>query len=192
MEVVISIIISLLSCLSLSAQTVTEYFNVGNPIKFCDTDYYLSWSAHLQEIYYIQEYLPKGETFERYTQMFTVSVIFGDKTPAEAVQAKIAELEQQKQTDPVINYWVAENDGKYILDFVVSDSSDGKLNFVEFDLHYYQQLTINGKKASVLSFYSSRAYGDDIIPFIQSIPEKRITLYDALGNSNLKPEFTKK
>lgn len=48
------------------------------------------------------------------------------------------------------------------------------MNTVEVDVHYYRQMTINGKKASVLCFYSGRAYGDDILPFIQSIPEKEM------------------
>ena len=173
MKAIIILITSMLCCLGVSAQTVTEYFDVGNPIKYCGTKYSLVWSARPQENYYVQEYLPKGESLEHYNQMFTVSVIFGDITPLEAVQAKIAELEQRKKTDPVTNYLVAENNGEYILEFIVGDSSDGKMNIVEVDVHYYKQMTINGRNASVLSFYSGRAYGDDIMQFIQSIPQKR-------------------
>ncbi|MBD5215485.1 MAG: hypothetical protein HDS78_03050 [Bacteroidales bacterium] len=77
---------------------------------------------------------------------------------------------------------LAENNGEYILEFIVSDSSDGKMNIVEVDLHYYKQMTINGRSASVLSFYSCRAYGDDIMPFIQSIPEKRNAWYEGMGS----------
>ena len=190
-KVVISIIISLLSCLSLSSQSATEYFNVGNPIKYCGTKYSLVWSAQPQENYFVQEYLPKGETLEHYNQMFTVSVIFWDRTPLEAVQAKIAELEERKKSDPITKYMVAENNGDYILEFLVGDSSNGKMNTVEVDVHYYRQMTINGKKASVLCFYSGRAYGDDILPFIQSIPEKRNAWYEGMSNLKLNPKFPK-
>ncbi len=188
MKFVISLIISL-SCLSLSAQSATEYFNVGNPIKYCGTKYYFAWSAHPQANYYLQEYLPQGESFERYNQMFTVSVIFWDRTPLEAVQAKIAELEQRKQTDPITNYIAAENNGEYILEFIVSDSNNGKMNTVEVNVHHYKQMTINGKMASVLSFYSSRAYGDDITAFIQSIPDKRNVWYEDMSNLKINPKF---
>ena len=190
-KVVISIIISLLSCLSLSSQSATEYFNVGNPIKYCGTKYSLVWSAQPQENYFVQEYLPKGETLEHYNQMFTVSVIFWDRTPLEAVQAKVAELEERKKSDPITKYMVAENNGDYILEFLVGDSSNGKMNTVEVDVHYYRQMTINGKKASVLCFYSGRAYGDDILPFIQSIPEKRNAWYEGMSNLKLNPKFPK-
>lgn len=192
MKAVISIIISLLSCLGLSAQSVTEYFNVGNPIKYCGTKYSLVWSAQPQDDYFVQEYLPKGESLDHFNQMFTVSVIFWDRTPLEAVQAKISELEERKKTDPITNYMVAENDGEYILEFIVGDSSDGKMNTVEVDVHYYKQMTINGKNASVLSFYSRRAYGDDILPFIKSIPEKRNAWYEGMTDLKLNPKFPKR
>ena len=192
MKAIIILITSMLCCLGVSAQTVTEYFDVGNPIKYCGTKYSLVWSARPQENYYVQEYLPKGESLEHYNQMFTVSVIFGDITPLEAVQAKIAELEQRKKTDPVTNYLVAEYNGEYILEFIVGDSSDGKMNIVEVDVHYYKQMTINGRNASVLSFYSGRAYGDDIMQFIQSIPQKRNAWYEGMSNLKLNPKFPKK
>ena len=192
MKAIITLISSLLWCLGLNAQAVTEYFNVGNPIKYCGTDYSLAWSAQPRENYFVQEYLPKGESLEHYKQMFTVSVMFGDITPLEAIQAKIAELEQRKKTDPITNYMVAEKNGVHILEFIVSDSSNGEMNIVEVDVHYYRQMTINGRNASVLEFYSCRAYGDDIMPFIQSVPEKRNAWYEGMINLKLDPKFPNK
>lgn len=192
MKAIATLTISLLCSLGLSAQTVTEYFNAGNPIEYCGTEFSLAWSAQTQENYFIQEYLPEGESLEHYNQMFTVSVIFWDRTSLDAIQAKIAELEQRKKTDPVTNYIVAENNGEYILELIVSDSNNGELNTVEVDVHYYKQMTINGRNASVLTFYSCRGYGDDITSFIQSIPGKRNAWYENMTNLNLTPQFPKK
>lgn len=192
MKPIIAIIISLLGCLGLYSQTATEYFSVGDPIKYCGTEFSLVWSTHPQENYYLQEYLPKGESLDHYNQMFTVSVIFWDRTPREEIQAKIAELEQRKKTDSVTNYLVVENNGEYILEFIVSDSNNGKLNTVEVDVHYYKQMTINGRNASVLSFYSCRAYGDDIMAFIKSIPDKRKAWYEGMSRLKLNPKFPNK
>lgn len=78
-------------------ETATQYFNVGNPIKFEDTDYYFAWSSRPYDFYMLQEYLPEGETFEHYNQMFTVSVMFVGDAPMKAdkaVEFKIAELEE--------------------------------------------------------------------------------------------------
>lgn len=191
MKAIITLITSMLFCLGLTAQTVAEYFNVGK-IKYCGTEYSLAWSARPQENYYIQEYLPEGESLGHYNQMFNVSVIFSDLTPLEAIKAKIGELEQRKKTDPITNYVVAKNNDDYILDFIVGDSSDGKMNIVEVDVHYYKQMKINGRNACVLYFYSSRAYGDDILPFIQSVPEKRNAWYEGMVNLKINPKFPKK
>lgn len=191
MKCIFSLFVFLFSCLNVFSQSATEYFSVGNPINYCGTEYFLSWSSHPQENYYIQEYLPKGESLDHYNEMFTVSIIFWDRTPKEAVEAKIAELEQRKKTDPVTNYLVAEKNGEYILEFIVSDTDikKDKINIAEVDLHHYKQMKINGRNASVLSFYSSRAYGDDILPFIASIPAKRDVWYEGMTKLNLNPQF---
>ena len=192
MKIYLTLLITLFSWLSVFAQSATEYFSVGNPINYCGTDYFLAWSSHPQDNYYLQEYLPKGETLEHYNQMFTVSVIFWDRTPLEAVTAIVAELEQRKQTDPVTNYSVAKNGDEYILEFIVGDSKNDELHTVEVNVHYYKQMTIDGRKASVLGFYSGRAYEDDILPFIKSIPDKRNAWYEGIVKLNLSPKFPKK
>lgn len=191
MKCIISFFVLLFSCLNVFAQSATEYFSVGNPITYCGSDHFLTWSSHPQENYYIQEYLPEGESTDHYDQMFTVSIIFWDRTPKEAVEAKIAELEQRKKTDPVTNYILAENGNEYMLEFIVSDSDIKKntMNIAEVNLHHYKQMKINGRNASVLSFYSKRAYGDDILPFIASIPDKRGAWYEGMIKLNLKPKF---
>ncbi len=66
------------------------------------------------------------------------------------------------------------------------------MNTVEVDVHHYKQIIINGRKASVLEFYSTRAYGDDIMKFIQSIPDKRVAWYEGMSKLNLNPKFSKK
>lgn len=191
MKVLWYFLLSLISCLNVFAEKPVEYFNVGNTIKYGGTDYSLAWSAHPQANYYIQEYLPKGESSEHYNQMLTVSVFFGDLTPQEAVNAKILELDKRKQNDPVINYMTAENHGEYILEFIVSDGDNGKVHTIEVDVHHYKQMTIDGKQALVLTFYSGRAYGDDIKPYILSIPQKRAAWYEGISVLNIDPKFPK-
>ena len=90
------------------------------------------------------------------------------------VDAKVNELEKRKKSDKCCNYLVYENDGEYIIDFLVSDGADGMLNVVEADIHHYKPVVVDGKKAIHLNFYSRRAYGDDIIPFLESLKEKKV------------------
>lgn len=174
-------------------ESMPQYFNAGNPIKFNEENYYFAWSSRPYDFYMLQEYLPKGQKFEDYTRMFTVSVIFYGNAPfnsAKAVEMKVAELEETKKKDPVCNYNVLENNGNYILDFIVSKSDDkGNLEFVEVDIHYYRDMTLDGNKASCLLFYSHRAYGDDIMPFLESLPNLRDKWYQEITNLNITPEF---
>lgn len=196
----ITLIIALFCCVgnanvikNQTEENIPSYFDVGNPVKFGDKDYYLAWSSRPYDFYIIQEYLPKGEAFEHYANMFTVSVMFVGDAPfnsSKAVEFKIAELEETKKTDPVCNYLVAENNGEYILDFIVSKSDDaGNLEFVEVDIHYYRDIEVNGIKANYLLFYSCRAYGDDIMPFMASIPDQREKWYKDITKLDIMPKF---
>lgn len=173
------------------AEKPVDYFNSGNSIKFCSKKFYLSWSAHPQRNYYIQEYLPKGDSLEHFNEMFTINIVFWNKTLLEAVQSKIAELEKRKETDKLCNYIIAEKDGEYILDFIVSDGKNGELDVVEANIHHYKQATIDNKKATILSFYSARAYDDAILPFIKSIPNNRNKWYNQISKLNITPKFYK-
>ncbi len=193
MKATISVIISLLCCLGINAKGVKEYFDTGNPIEYCGTEYYLAWSDKDQDSFFLQEYLPKGESLDHFNQMVTVWVLFIDAPPPlDAIKYQIMELEQNKKTDPIIDYKVTNYKGEYILEFIVSDSDKGELSTVELNIQYYKQMTINGKNATVLCYYACRAYGDDIKPFIQSIPEKRNALYEGMINLDINPKFNRK
>ena len=178
--------IAILCTTLLNGQTVTEYFDAGNPINFDGTDFYLGWSSNPTSGYYLQEYYPKGEVPEHYNKMFTVSLLEGNLTPEMAAQAKINELEKRKETDKVCNYQMLDKEGEYIVDFVVSDMGSGELTTVEWNLHYYKIVKIGDKDYLFLTFLSQRAYGDDILPFLKSIPDKRVNTIVELSNKKLK------
>ena len=71
-------IISVLSLLSimtfgtLKAQNVEDVLDVKS-FNFQGVDYQLGWSAHNSD-QCIQEYFPKGQTPEKYIDMFTISI----------------------------------------------------------------------------------------------------------------------
>ena len=161
----------------LQAESVTDYLKVGNTLQFNKETYYLGWSSHPTDIYYIQEYFPKDEKAESYHQMFSVSILYGDAlTPKVGADTKVAELELRKSTDACCNYKVLNNGDSYMVDFLVSQKDEKNpelLSVVEFNLYLYRQVTINGKKALELDFYSRRAYGEEIIPFLQTLTETR-------------------
>jgi len=175
------------SCVSMSSQEIVDYLNVGNTIEFNGQKMVLRWSTHPMEPYYLQEWIPENETFDNYSQMFSVAVItVEDLTPELAVQMKVDELEERAKTDACCNYQVLENNGEYILDFLVSDGNGKTLKLVEWDIHHYKTVIVNGKKAQQLNYISTRAYGDDIMPFLESIKNRRAELTTALTQMDIK------
>lgn len=173
-------ILSLLSIMTwgtLKAQNVEDVLDVKT-LNFQGVDYQLGWSAH-NSSQCIQEYFPKGQVPESYTDMFTISVftnIVDGVTPAMAVAAKEAELEARKEkTKDVWNWSVMTNEetNEACIDFVCCSGKDGKLDIVEFDVHRYRMIQVDGKPALQLLFYSHRAYGDDITGMMNNLKDIR-------------------
>ena len=169
--------ISIMTFGTLKAQNVEDVLDVKS-FNFQGTDYHLGWGAHNSQ-QCIQEYFPKGQVPESYTDMFTISVftnIDSKVTPEIAAAAKEAELEARKEkTKDVWNWSVMTNEetNEACIDFVCCSGKDGKLDIVEFDVHRYRMIQVDGKPALQLLFYSHRAYGDDITGMMNNLKDIR-------------------
>lgn len=173
-------ILSLLSIMTwgtLKAQNVEDVLDVKT-LNFQGVDYQLGWSAH-NSSQCIQEYFPKGQVPESYTDMFTISVftnIVDGVTPTMAVAAKEAELEARKEkTKDVWNWSVMTNDetNEACIDFICCSGKNDELDVVEFDVHRYRMIQVDGKPALQLLFYSHRAYGDNITEMMNNLKDIR-------------------
>ncbi|WP_162427081.1 hypothetical protein [Pontibacter pudoricolor] len=153
-----------------------ERLSVKGPLKFNKTKFELAWTDKPSDIYYIQEYLPKGEKLASFNQMLTIHVLDTDIAAEEAVALKVQELKKRKQTDELCNYQVNESpDGKeFIVDFIVSENKNDKVTIAEFNVYRYKQIeTGAGKKAILVYAYSNRSYGDAVIPFLKNLKTDR-------------------
>ena len=173
-------ILSLLSIMTwgtLKAQNVEDVLDVKS-FNFQGTDYHLGWGAHNSQ-QCIQEYFPKGQVPESYTDMFTISVftnIDSKVTPEIAAAAKEAELAARKEkTKDVWNWSVMTNDetNEACIDFICCSGKDDKLDIVEFDVHRYRIIQVDGKPALQLLFYSHRAYGEGITEMMNNLKDIR-------------------
>lgn len=173
------------------AQTFKEYFVTDNPIIFDDTQFYFGWSANPTKGYFLHEYFPKGETPEHFNKMFTVNIVETNIMAKGAAVAKVNELTKRKETDDICNYNVYENGDEYLVDFLVSDMANGQLTTVEWNIHYYKDIEIDSKHYTQLVFFSQRAYGDDIIPFIKSLPNIKSEKILALAKIGLEVKTLK-
>ena len=169
--------ISIMTWGTLKAQNVEDVLDVKT-LNFQGVDYQLGWSAH-NSSQCIQEYFPKGQVPESYTDMFTISVftnIVDGVTPTMAVAAKEAELAKRKEESKDVWNWSVmtnEETNEACIDFVCCSGKDGKLDIVEFDVHRYRMIQVDGKPALQLLFYSHRAYGDNITEMMNNLKDIR-------------------
>ncbi len=173
-------IIPLLSFMP-SGSTI-DRINVKGPLNFNNTNFYISWSDRPNSNYYIQEYLPAGETQERFNQMLTIHLFITNFELEEAVQKKTIELEERKKIDPTCNYLVNESpDGKeFLIDFILGESKGNKMTISEFNIYHYKQISVNNQNAIIVYAYSKRAYGDNITPFLKNLKNDRTELLNEM------------
>lgn len=140
----------------LKNDTLKDYLAIGNKIEFNIESYSLKWSANPSPNYYKQEYLRAGDQFPNYQKMIIVEAIKGNLTATQASNAKIAELENWKKSNPIVQYEKLEikDKNEIIVDFIVSD---GK-SIYEWNVYHYQEQKNETGNYLVLFCYSYRGY----------------------------------
>lgn len=142
-----------------SAQDVEDHLSVPGPLEFSGESYLLAWTSHPHPHLYKQEYLPPGQTPERYRSMLMLDVSFEGITPAQKAAAMVQALAERKKTDPVVNYELMGNEAgtELILDFLLSaEGADGQI-VVEWNAYRY---TAYGDGVRLVAI-SKRAYGHE-------------------------------
>ena len=180
----LSLMVILTCVMAFAQEEVVDYLNVGKTLKFQDKKFELKWCQHQNEAVYLQEWLPEGETFDNYEQMLTVTLFFSEAGTVQYVENMAQILEKRKKTDCAY-YYVHEKDGEYVIDFLVLDSAGGKVNFAEVGINHCKPVIVNGKKAIQVNFYTRRAYGDDINPFLESLDDKTDDWINELTQMNI-------
>lgn len=174
------LIIALVSSRSFSQTpgTAVNYLNTPAALSFNNISFQLAWSAHPNAAYYKQEYLPKGETPNKFTNMLLLEVLVSPTTIKEAIAAKIAELKQMKAGNPYVSYDSSYNAEKneYLLDFVLTaNTPDGKgISIAERNVYRYKKYSgRNGESGVILFGVSKRSYGADAAKFVAGVGVKK-------------------
>ncbi|MGC4058633.1 MAG: hypothetical protein QM743_11015 [Chitinophagaceae bacterium] len=180
------VLLLLLPAVAASAQTEIpkNYLGTESAITFAGLRYDLVWTAHPTPAYFKQEYLPKGEQIDRFKNLLMLEVLSGNVSMNEVIAAKVKELRKIKETNPVTQYELFENDGEVILDFLLSvNSKDGKkVALVEHNVYRYRaERGTDGTEYVVLFGLSERSYGDDIDTFLPGLKDRRYDLISTVG-----------
>lgn len=164
-----------------------ERLGIKGPLQFSKTAFSLAWTDKPNTTYYVQEYVPAGESIDRFTQLLTVNLFAKDVAVENAARQKTAELQARKTTDAICNYAVTKShDGKeYIVDFLLSESKGGEMTIVEFNAYRYRQIDVSGKKALLVYAYSKRSYGAAIPGFLTRLKSERSGLLSTMATTQM-------
>ncbi|WP_046245495.1 hypothetical protein [Hymenobacter terrenus] len=178
----VALTMTLTSFTSFTAGPV-DRIGVKGPLTFNKTTFDLTWSDKPNATYSIQEYLPQGETAERFNQMLTLHLFAQDTPLKSAVNQKLQELETRKQTDPTCNYQVTEGPGgkEFIVDFLLGVNTTEVSTIVEFNIYRYKQVDLGKQKQGIVIYaYTKRAYGDQVTPFLKNLRQDRPALLNKM------------
>ncbi len=179
-------------------KTDTDHLHVPGPIVFENKSYNLVWTSHVADSSsgdtYKQEYIANDDTLATFRTMILIDVVTGKTTIEDLVDAKIAELNELKALNPIVNFETFNNKktGEYMIDFLISENSpDGQyINMAERNVYRYKTFTDKEGQDDVLLFgVSKRSYGDDIDGFLTSLKSKRSELIKTVGKFII-PEIT--
>lgn len=171
-----ALVFAILATFSVRGNDVVERLGVPGPLRYSATSFELKWTRKPADNYFVQEYVPPGESLEKFRQMLTLSVLVVDVEAKTVAAMKVDELEKRKKTDEVCNYAVAESpDGsEVIVDFILSDGKNGNIDVVEFNVRRYSRVQTSDKTSVVLVYaYAVRAYADEIESFLSSLGSVR-------------------
>lgn len=166
---------------------VNDYLSIPGPINLNQKEYHLAWSSHPNENYFKQEYLRSSDTIDQYNSMVLIDFVKGDFTLKDIINQKVGELQEMKKTNPVVNYQIFENNGEYILDFLITENSkDGKKVLIaERNIYRYKLINKNKNKGILLFALSERGYQKNMDTFFNSLKANTSQLIEIVGNYKL-------
>lgn len=164
-----------------------DYLNIPGPLNLNQKEYNLVWSSHPNENYFKQEYLNPKENINQYNSMVLIEFVKGDFTLKDIIDQKVSEIQEMKKTNPVVNYQVLENNGEYILDFLISENSkDGKeILIAERNIYRYKLINKNKNKGVLLFAMSERGYEKNMDDFFNNLKNNSSQLIEIVGNYKL-------
>ena len=172
-----------------SFDAVKDWLGISGPLRFGNTSFSLAWSDKPNEIYYVQEYLPKGESVDHFNQLLTVNLFNKPVGIDDAAHQKVAELNERKKTDANCNYAVNKSkDGKeYMIDFLLSEGA-GDAAIVEFNIYRYKQIETEDHNAALMVYaFSKRSYGSNITAFLTNLKTERPSLLQMMTAAQMPP-----
>lgn len=143
-------------------ETATDFLSVPGPIEYDGSEYFLSWSKQVSKTLYRQQYLPRDESIENFTQLLDFSFFNKDIEMELAVRQKVEAIQQKAQTDKFAKVNITESpDGKeFIVDYYISESPEKGDSFLEYNVYRFKSYANGTEKSFLILSHAKRMYGD--------------------------------
>lgn len=160
-KIFLFLIISSLSLVK-AQDDVVDVLSVPGPIEFNDTEFLLAWSKQPSKTLFRQQYLPRDERIEDYTQLLDFSFFNKEIDIELAVRQKVESVQKRESKDKFAKVNVTESpDGKeFIVDYFISEEPAGGNPYIEYNVYRFKQFENGTQKSFLILFYSTRMYGD--------------------------------
>lgn len=169
-----------------SSQSVKDYLNTPGPLDLNETEFQLDWSKQQSSTLYLQQYLPRDETIENFSQMINISYFDKDINIEDAVRQKVDSF--QKRDDKYAKVQVTESpDGtEFIVDGILTENPTNKSEYAEYGIFKFKKTVVDGKASFLIISYIKRNYGD-LKSGVKSLQKERNQLMDSVINFVLPP-----
>ncbi len=161
-KIFILLLIGSLSLIKAQEETVPDLLSIPGPIELDGTEYFLSWSKQVSKTLFRQQYLPREETIENFTQLIDFSYFSKEIDLELAVRQKVESIQKREKSDKYMKVEVTESpDGKeFIVDYLISESPEKGDAYVEYNIYRFKTLESGTQKSFLMLDFSKRIYGD--------------------------------
>ncbi|MGV8915253.1 MAG: hypothetical protein ACOH1X_07380 [Kaistella sp.] len=143
-------------------ENVVDLLAIPGPIEYNDTEFLLSWSKQSSKTLFRQQYLPRDERIEDFTQLLDFSFFNKEIEMDLAVRQKVESIQQREEKDKFAKVNVTESpDGKeYIVDYFISEAPEKGNSFIEYNIYRFKHYDNGTQKSFLILAYATRIYGD--------------------------------
>ena len=154
----------LISTLSLTKaqENPQDLLSIPGPIELNGTEFFVTWSKPLSKTLYRQQYLPRDEQIETFTQLLDFSYFTKEIDMELAVRQKVESIQNREETDRFAKVNVTESpDGKeFVVDYYISETPKKGEPYIEYNIYRFKPYDNGTTKSFLILDYAKRIYGD--------------------------------
>ena len=143
-------------------ESPASILSFANPIDYDGTEFFLAQSKQRSKTLFQEQYIPKDERLQDFTQLLDFSFFNKEIDMELAVRQKVESVQQREKKDKFAKVNVTESpDGKeFVVDFFISEAPEKGDSYIEYNIYRFRQYDNGSQKSFLILSYAKRVYGD--------------------------------